>query len=110
VTAGKAEVVKIAREDFRQLCFRNPEVADRLRENRQRREERSDPELDDLLTKFGQGYIQADALLVMDLTLCVKCDLCVDACESLHGVSRLTRRGMEIGHWLRPDPVLLRVG
>ncbi len=38
----------------------------------------------------------------MDLELCVKCDLCVEACEDLHGVSRLTRRGVQLGKYLAP--------
>ena len=106
VTAGKAEVVKIDREAFRDLCERHPVVVERLaalEADRQRTRENLDPELSRQLDKWGQGYIQADALLVMDLELCVKCDLCVQACEDLHGVSRLTRRGMQLGNHLAPS-------
>jgi Fe-S-cluster-containing hydrogenase component 2 len=38
----------------------------------------------------------------MDLDLCVKCDNCVKACESLHGESRLVRSGVTIGKYLVP--------
>lgn len=106
VTAGKAEVVKIDMEAFRDLCSRHPEVVERLAEleaDRQRTRETLDPDLSRQLEKWGQGYIQADALLVMDLELCVKCDLCVQACEELHGVSRLTRRGVQLGNHLAPS-------
>ncbi len=33
----------------------------------------------------------------MDLDLCIKCDNCVRACESLHGRSRLISNGVQIG-------------
>jgi Fe-S-cluster-containing hydrogenase component 2 len=45
----------------------------------------------------------ADALLVMDLDLCINCDQCVKACESLHGKSRLIRNGIQIGKYLVPS-------
>ena len=62
------------------------------------------PEISDLLERSGQlGVIQADALLVMDLDLCIKCDACVKACESLHGKSRLIRNGIQLGKYLVPS-------
>lgn len=106
VTAGKAEVVKIDKAGFLALCDQFPEIVDRLRaleEDRKQTRESLDPDLSRQLEAWGQGYIQADALLVMDLELCVKCDLCVQACEELHGVSRLTRRGMQLGNHLAPS-------
>ncbi len=97
VTAGKAEVVKIDKDAFRNLCEQHPEIPDRLAKLQQERQEsRPDPLLARQLEKWGQGFIQADALLLMDLELCVKCDLCVEACEELHGESRLIRRGIEL--------------
>ena len=39
----------------------------------------------------------------MDLDLCIKCDNCVRACESLHGRSRLIRNGVQIGKYLVPS-------
>ncbi|TMK78563.1 MAG: cyclic nucleotide-binding domain-containing protein [Actinobacteria bacterium] len=106
VTAGKAEVVKITRSDFAELCGKHPEVERRIREIAAKRKEAAEhvtPELSEDLRKWGQGYIQADALLVMDLELCIKCDLCVQACETLHGESRLIRRGMQLGKYLVPS-------
>ena len=114
LTGGKAEIIRIHREDFQLLCERFPQVAERLRASRRNREEQSTPDLAKRLERSSKGYIQADALLVMDLELCVKCDLCVEACESLHGVSRLTRRGTQVGKYLAPtacrhceDPVCI---
>jgi CRP-like cAMP-binding protein/Fe-S-cluster-containing hydrogenase component 2 len=106
LTAGKCELVRIRGADFMELCKRFPAVEARVRAvtaRRQEQEELITPELSELLEKSGQlGYVQADALLVMDLDLCVKCDSCVKACESLHGESRLVRTGITIGKYLMP--------
>ena len=107
VTAGKAEVVRIGQDAFRRFCEGHPEVGGRLAAlASERREARPSPELSRRLETLGQGFIQADALLLMDLELCVKCDLCVQACEELHGESRLIRRGLELetamGRYLAP--------
>ena len=106
-TAGKCELIRIGLEQFRSLCERNPEVESELRRIiawRHEQEQKITPEISDLLERSGQlGVIQADALLVMDLDLCIKCDNCVKACESLHGKSRLTRNGIQIGKYLVPS-------
>lgn len=105
-TAGKCELIKIDREGFVELCRSHPAVEQQMREAiafRQEQENRITAELSDLLEKSGQlGLIQADALLVMDLDRCTKCDNCVRACESLHGRSRLIRNGVQIGKYLVP--------
>lgn len=106
LTAGKAEVVRINRRSFRELCSRHPDVERRVRSTSAERERaagRMTSELSRQLQQWGQGYVQADALLVMDLELCVKCDLCVEACRELHGESRLVRHGMQLGKYLVPS-------
>jgi CRP-like cAMP-binding protein/pSer/pThr/pTyr-binding forkhead associated (FHA) protein len=106
LTAGKAEVVRVNRQGFAELCSQHPEVERRVRNastERERAAGRITSELSQQLQQWGQGYVQADALLVMDLELCVKCDLCVEACEELHGESRLVRRGMQLGKYLVPS-------
>jgi len=106
LTAGKCEVVKLRGEDFRELCKAHPETEARIHtmiERRRESEQRITPEISALLEQTGQlGVIQTEALLVMDLDLCVKCDQCVKACESLHGESRLIRNGIQIGKYLLP--------
>ena len=106
-TAGKCELIKIASEDFLELCRRYPEAEHAIKEmiaRRHQQEQTITPELSELLEKSGQlGVIQSDALLVMDLDLCIKCDNCVKACESLHGKSRLIRNGIQIGKYLVPS-------
>jgi CRP-like cAMP-binding protein/Fe-S-cluster-containing hydrogenase component 2 len=107
LTAGKCELIKIGGNDFLDLCRHFPEIEVEVRKviAWRREQERSiTPELSDLLRTMGQlGVIQADALLVMDLDLCTKCDNCVRACESLHGQSRLIRNGIQLGKYLVPS-------
>src|SRR5215469_9847763 len=106
-TAGKCELIKIDREGFSELCNDYPATERAMREvivRQQEQENTITEELSDLLEKSGQlGVIQSDALLVMDLDRCIKCDNCVRACESLHGRSRLIRNGVQIGKYLVPS-------
>jgi len=106
-TAGKCELIKIDPEGFAELCHDYPATERAMREVialEQEQEQNVTAELSDLLEKSGQlGVIQSDALLVMDLDRCIKCDNCVRACESLHGRSRLIRNGVQIGKYLVPS-------
>jgi CRP-like cAMP-binding protein/Fe-S-cluster-containing dehydrogenase component len=106
LTAGKCELIKILKPDFLELCKQYPAVEQSARETIERRyheEQQITPEVSALLDRSGQlGMIQADALLVMDLDRCVKCDNCVTACETLHGESRLVRTGIQLGKYLVP--------
>jgi CRP-like cAMP-binding protein/Fe-S-cluster-containing hydrogenase component 2 len=106
-TAGKCELIKIDRDGFGALCRQYPAAERAMRElivREQEQENEITEELSDLLEKSGQlGVIQSDALLVMDLDRCIKCDNCVRACESLHGRSRLIRNGVQIGKYLVPS-------
>ena len=107
LTAGKCELIKILADDFLALCRNYPQVEEGVRKLIEQRNEQAGkitPEISDLLERSGQlGLIQADALLVMDLDLCIKCDECVKDCESLHGQSRLVRNGIQIGKYLIPS-------
>lgn len=106
LTAGKCEVIKIRGEDLAMLIKQFPDSQAQIFATIERRHENQKhltPELSAVLNESGQlGVIQADALLVMDLDLCVKCDNCVKACESLHGASRLIRTGIQLGKYLVP--------
>ena len=107
LTAGKCELIKIPAEEFLKLCRNYPQIEEGVRkliEERKEQAEKVTPEMSELLERSGQlGVLQADALLVMDLDLCIKCDECVKACESLHGKSRLIRNGIQIGKYLIPS-------
>src|SRR5208337_4970055 len=75
LTAGKCEVVRIRREDVAALIEQFPAAETQVRttiERRLKAEEQLTPELSAILKDSGQyGVIQNDALLVMDLDLCV---------------------------------------
>src|SRR5205085_2657324 len=75
LTAGKCELIKIGRDEFLSLCRRYPEIEVEVRKviaQRYEQEKTITPELSDILERSGQlGVLQADALLVMDLELCI---------------------------------------
>ncbi len=55
------------------------------------------------LDKLGeQGIIQGHEILVINSSICVDCNNCVDACARRHGHTRLERRGMTLGNLLFP--------
>ena len=106
-TADRCELIKLPHEPLRDLVRKYPEVSARARAfiaERQHLELELTPDKIDQVERWGQkNLILSDALLVMDLDLCVKCDNCVRACESLHGVSRLIRTGIHIEQYLVPS-------
>ena len=107
ITAGKCELIEIQYDDFRRLIAEFPRAEQAVRATIARRHEAQRTLTDDLkrrLESWGEmGVLQNEALLVMDLDLCVKCDECVKACESLHGESRLVRTGIQIDNYLIPS-------
>lgn len=42
-------------------------------------------------------------VLVRDLTKCIDCNQCVNACESRHGQARMTMSGVRVGQYQLPD-------
>ena len=100
------EVVKIHREDFREMLGRFPQVRasletvarDRIEENRTRMRNLQSVPVDDFLK---QGLIDAQSLLVLDLDRCTRCDQCVKACADAHdGITRLIRDGLRFENYL----------
>src|SRR5207302_7236891 len=50
---------------------------------------------------LDQGLMNAQALLVLDLEKCTRCDECTKACSDSHsGVTRLIREGLRFDKWL----------
>jgi Fe-S-cluster-containing hydrogenase component 2 len=83
-----------------------PEIEARLREgvrarlesDARRRQAVSTVPIEDFL---GQGLMEAQNLLVIDLERCTRCDLCVHACADAHdGVTRLVRDGLRYDKFL----------
>ena len=93
------EAIKIDRGMFQTLLDRSPamrqsvdaELEARLRERRQQQQIAS--HAGDLIEFFArQGLGEATDVLLIDESLCVRCDNCEKACaETHHGVSRLNR-------------------
>jgi CRP-like cAMP-binding protein/ferredoxin len=108
------ELVRIGREEFRLMIESFSEVRaaleavaqERLQENRALLNRVRSVPLDDFL---AQGLIEAQNLLVIDLSRCTRCDQCVRACADAHdGVTRLIRDGLRfavhgrMSRWFHP--------
>lgn len=100
------EVVKIAAADFAAMMEQFPDikkslqsVADqRIAENEARYKQVTSLRVDEFLE---QGLMDAQSLLVLDLTRCTRCDQCVKACADSHdGVTRLIRDGLRFENYL----------
>lgn len=53
---------------------------------------------------IATGLVDATNLLVMDMDLCVRCGNCSLACHTIHGQSRLMRRGIHVTRLDAPRP------
>lgn len=100
------ELVRISREDFREMVERFPGVrsglqmvsAERQQANAQRLQLVQSVPLDQFLS---QGLMEAQSLLILDLQKCTRCDACVNACADAHdGVTRLVRDGLRFENFL----------
>jgi Fe-S-cluster-containing hydrogenase component 2 len=100
------EVVRITAEDFGQMLEQFPAIRrqlegvaeERQRQNRERLSEVRGKSLDEYL---HQGLMEAQNLLVLDLTKCTRCDECVRACADSHdGITRLVRDGLRFENYL----------
>ncbi|HSB12167.1 MAG TPA: cyclic nucleotide-binding domain-containing protein [Blastocatellia bacterium] len=54
------------------------------------------------------GLVDATNLLVMDMDLCVRCGNCSLACHTIHGQSRLLRRGIHVTRLEAPRPAAIQ--
>jgi CRP-like cAMP-binding protein len=100
------EVVRIPGDDFQLMLDRFPDIrrkleaesAEHVEQNRQRDAQVADVSMDQFL---GQGLMEAQSLLILDLDRCTRCDQCVRACADAHdGVSRLIREGLRFDRYL----------
>jgi len=100
------EVVRIGAEDFRLMVEQFPEVKKGLQEIAQQRIAENRARLTTIQSApidafLAQGLMDAQSLLVMDLSRCTRCDQCVRACADAHdGVSRLIRDGLRLDKYL----------
>jgi Fe-S-cluster-containing hydrogenase component 2 len=99
VTAASAtEAIEIDSAVFRKLLDRDPELRKRVEDEFERRVSDRDimqrnAEAGDLITFLvREGMGEGTDVLLIDESLCVRCDNCEKACaETHHGVSRLNR-------------------
>jgi CRP-like cAMP-binding protein len=54
-------------------------------------------------TMMESGLAQARSALIINLESCVRCGNCVQACDDLHGYSRIARRGKKLTRRIEQD-------
>src|ERR1700683_1555569 len=71
---------------------------ERRRQNLERQSAVAGTPVEECLT---QGLMEAQNLLLLDLTKCTRCDACVRACADAHdGITRLVREGLRFDQFL----------
>jgi CRP-like cAMP-binding protein/flavoprotein len=106
IALDHVELVKISADDFNAMVDQFPGVRrglqaladERQHQNAERMAALGTISLDSFL---GQGLMEAQSLLVLDLERCTRCDACVRACADAHdGVTRLVREGQRFDRYL----------
>lgn len=102
-----SELVKISRKDFRRLLDQYPameaslwdSVVSRLKESGYSRRVVSQSEFID--TALNKGLVEGNSILMIDLSVCTRCDDCVRGCAETHGgIPRFVREGDKVGNFL----------
>ena len=106
-SVGYSELVRIRRSDVEAVLRQHPDVERRLWEAAVARiketgHARQDPTRSHLVDfSLMKGLVQGSSILVMDLSVCTRCDDCVRGCESTHGGRpRFVREGEKYDHLL----------
>src|SRR5262249_25560302 len=100
------EVVRIRKEEFDLMLERFPDIKGKLQvvaEERSETNRRQAARLQSVALEqyLGQGLMEAQSLLILDLDKCTRCDECVRACADAHdGVTRLIRDGLRFDKYL----------
>ena len=101
------ELVKISRKDFRRLLNEYPameailwdSVVQRLKESGYSRKVIRQSEFID--TALNKGLVEGNSILMIDLSVCTRCDDCVRGCAETHGgIPRFVREGDKVGNFL----------
>jgi CRP-like cAMP-binding protein/Fe-S-cluster-containing hydrogenase component 2 len=116
----KVETIHVVKDEFNTLLLTDPKLAEEVNDTIMERKlktlevQRDPAKAERLETLVEKGIIQSESLLVIDLTTCIHCNNCVDACEDRHGYPRLDRRGTRFAEISVPvacrlcqDPVCL---
>lgn len=103
VAMGKTRLLRLPPKALRTVVDRNPGVLDRMARVAADRQQQQQQVVGSAAAKSTQHVFHdlyrmqmARSLLVIDQDTCVRCGHCAWTCESLHGVSRLVRRGDKI--------------
>jgi CRP-like cAMP-binding protein/Fe-S-cluster-containing hydrogenase component 2 len=101
------DLVRITARDFRDILAKFPEQLRRpliegaLKSLDRDRESLNNLQRNSLGAFLGQGLMNAQSLLVLDLEKCTRCDECTKACGDAHqGVTRLIREGLRFDKFL----------
>ncbi len=104
---NRLELIKIAKDDFNAILEQQPAVKTALQKVVQKRLDRnlqmtSSKTLSNSMSAAVEaGVIQSKAVLIMDISKCVQCDNCVNACAALHdGHSHLIRKGIKFNDFI----------
>jgi CRP-like cAMP-binding protein/thioredoxin reductase/Pyruvate/2-oxoacid:ferredoxin oxidoreductase delta subunit len=96
--AVPTEVIRLGGTEFMELLDQSPEIRRSVEEQFQERlhqnvQMQDQPEAGDVVSfLIGQGLGEATDVLLIDESLCVRCDFCERACAETHdGASRLNR-------------------
>ncbi len=106
VAMTPVEAVQILKADFDKILETNPYIVEQFEKAIMERKHKTDQiQHDERLAEamdfvVQKGLAQAREVLVIDMSKCLNCDLCVGACESTRGHSRLIRRGSRLGQFL----------
>lgn len=102
-----SELVKIPRDEFRNVIMQSPgaermlweSVVARVKESGFNRKNVEQAEF--LSTAINKGLVEGNSMLVIDLNVCTRCDDCVRGCSDTHGgIPRFVREGDKIGNFL----------
>ena len=106
-SVGYGELVRINGRDLRVLIEEQPVVERRLWEQAVERikdvgSSRARPHQSELIQfSLDKGLVEGNSILVIDLSVCTRCDDCVRACENTHdGRPRFVREGDRHGNLL----------
>ncbi len=105
---SNVEAVRIDKDDFQHILEANPGIADEFEKTMEEREhdteniEHDSQRAEAVEFVVEHGLAQAREILAIDLNRCIACDSCVQACARVRGHSRISRRGLRLGHLLIP--------
>jgi CRP-like cAMP-binding protein/Fe-S-cluster-containing hydrogenase component 2 len=101
------DLVRITAADFRDIVgqfpdqLRRPLIDGALKALQRDRDTLNTLQRSSLGAFLGQGLMNAQSLLVLDLEKCTRCDECTKACADAHeGVTRLIREGLRFDKFL----------